>query len=115
VRSDGTKPQSPPADKPLARWSLYVVRTHTGALYTGISTDVEQRCARHSSGRGAKALRGRGPFELVYQVALGDRLLALRAECALKRLTKRAKETLVCDAPGPEYWSALCAPPPSSS
>ena len=47
-------------------WQLYIVRTAAGALYTGITTDVTRRVNQHQSGRGARALRGKGPLDLVF-------------------------------------------------
>ena len=81
----------------MNRWSVYVVRRRDGALYTGISTDVRRRIAEHAAarGRGAKALRGRGPLRLVFQRTLGARGLALRVESAIKRLPKARKEQLI--------------------
>lgn len=81
----------------VSDWHLYVVRTREGALYTGISTDVARRLAEHSAsrGKGAKSLRSRGPLELVYQVKLASRAIALRAELRLKRLAKARKEAIV--------------------
>lgn len=85
--------ESPPS------WFLYLVRRDDGALYTGISLDVDRRFREHLSGRGAKALRGRS-LELVYRVKVGERALALRAERRVKALDKRAKERLLLEAPG---------------
>ncbi|XKE46462.1 GIY-YIG nuclease family protein [Halomonas organivorans] len=74
-----------------ADWSLYVLETAAGALYTGITTDVSRRLAQHRAGRGAKALRGKGPLRLVYQERVGEHGEALRREAALKRLSAVAK------------------------
>lgn len=77
-------------------WQLYLVRTGSGTLYTGISTDPERRLREHSgSSRGARALRGRGPLKIVFQVPARDRSEASRLEAAVKRLDRRAKEALV--------------------
>lgn len=83
-----------------SRWSVYLVRCRGGALYTGIAKDVSRRLAEHAEGgpRAARFLRGRGPLRLVFQRRLGSRGLALRVERAIKRLPKRAKESLVADA-----------------
>lgn len=83
-------------------WSLYLVRTADGSLYTGVAADVDRRFAEHDRGRGAKYLRGRGPLGLVFQRAVGDRGLAQRAESRIKRWTKLRKERLVRDQPGRE-------------
>ncbi|MFG6179111.1 GIY-YIG nuclease family protein [Halomonas sp. THAF12] len=74
-----------------SRWHLYVIETAAGALYTGITTDVTRRLAEHRAGRGAKALRGKGPLHLVYHECVGVHGEALRREAALKRLTAAAK------------------------
>lgn len=67
-------------------WHLYMVETVEGTLYTGISTDVARRVAQHEAGRGAKALRGRGPLVLVHQEPVGSHGDALRLEAEVKRL-----------------------------
>lgn len=81
---------------PGSGWQLYLVRCADGSLYTGIATDVERRFAEHQAGKGAKYLRGRGPLQLVYRQAAGDRSQALRLERAVKALRKTDKEALAC-------------------
>ncbi len=76
-------------------WYLYLVRCNDGSLYTGISTDVKRRFAAHAANRGARRLRGRGPLELVYSRALGDRSLASRVEHRVKQLNRSDKERLI--------------------
>lgn len=76
-------------------WHLYLVRCRDGSLYTGISTDVARRLDAHRSQRGARRLRGRGPFQLVYSRAIGDHGSALQVEYRVKRLSRAAKERLV--------------------
>ena len=81
---------------PTAEFSLYIVRCADGALYTGIATDVDKRLAEHAAGiRGAKFLRGRGPLEVVFAEAVGDRASAQRLEHRVKRLTRAQKLELV--------------------
>jgi putative endonuclease len=78
-------------------WTLYLIRTRHGDLYTGITTDVERRFAEHQVG-GAKAaryLRGRGPLELVFCQQVANRSAASKAEWRVKRLPKADKEALV--------------------
>ena len=80
---------------PAPRWSVYVVRCRDGALYTGIATDVRRRLRQHRAGKGAKALRGRGPLRLLLARAVGDRGVAQVVEAAIKRLRKAQKERLL--------------------
>ncbi len=84
-------PQSQPEAAP---WWVYLVRRSDNAIYTGIATDVERRFTEHREGRGAKALRGRGPLVLLASSAAGDRSRAQRVETRIKRLSKTAKERL---------------------
>lgn len=76
-------------------WSLYLIRTADNSLYTGITTDVARRFMQHQSGKGAKALRGKGELTLAFSAPVGERSLALRMEYRIKQLTKRQKERLV--------------------
>ncbi len=78
-------------------WSLYLVRTAAGSLYTGISTDVERRFSEHQAGapKGARALRGKGPLELVFRSPVGDRSRASRVEWQVKQWPRSRKDALV--------------------
>ncbi len=79
----------------MSEWSIYLLRCADGSMYTGIATDVSRRISEHEQGkRGSKYLRGRGPFELVYQRAVGDRSVATRIEYCVKQLSRSEKENL---------------------
>ena len=79
----------------MSSWYIYLIRCRSGTLYTGITTDVERRFAEHCSGRGAKALRGKGPLALVLKQRVGDKSRASKLEASIKQLPKSAKEELV--------------------
>ncbi|ELG6861001.1 GIY-YIG nuclease family protein [Salmonella enterica] len=81
----------------MTPWYLYLIRTSDNALYTGITTDVARRYRQHQTGKGAKALRGKGELTLAFAAQVGDRSLALRIEYRIKQLTKRQKERLVTE------------------
>lgn len=77
-------------------FSLYILRCADGALYTGITVDVERRLAEHTSGRrGARSLRGKGPLELVFSEVVGDRAAASRLEYRVKQLSRAQKIELI--------------------
>jgi len=77
-------------------WFVYFVRTAGNALYCGITTNLERRFALHQQGRGAKALRGKGPLKLVWSAAVPEgKRAALQVEYRIKRLPKAQKEALV--------------------
>ena len=83
----------------MPEWTLYMIRTKNGALYTGITQDVERRFAEHAAGRkkAAKYLRGRGPLKLVFRQKIGSRSQALKAEAAVRKMSKAEKEGMVKD------------------
>jgi len=80
---------------PDGHWYLYMLRTPTGMLYTGITTDVPRRLQQHQNGKGAKSLRGKGELTLVFYCAAGDRSLASKLEYQVKQLSKKQKEKLL--------------------
>ncbi len=75
--------------------TVYIVRCADGTLYTGYALDVEQRCAAHNAGRGARYTAGRRPVTVVYSEACETVGEALKREYALKRLSRAEKETLI--------------------
>ncbi|OIO69278.1 MAG: hypothetical protein COW19_07235 [Zetaproteobacteria bacterium CG12_big_fil_rev_8_21_14_0_65_55_1124] len=81
--------------KDITDWFIYMIRCKDDQLYTGISTDVQRRFAEHQSGKGAKYLRGRGPLQLVFQQQAGSHSEALKAELAIKKLSKADKESII--------------------
>ncbi|MEQ9544597.1 MAG: GIY-YIG nuclease family protein [Marinobacter sp.] len=81
----------------MSHWYVYMVRTARGALYTGITTNVDRRFSEHQAGspKGARSLRGKGPLELVFTARVSDRSVASRLEWQLKRWPRARKEALV--------------------
>ncbi|WP_166268128.1 GIY-YIG nuclease family protein [Marinobacter caseinilyticus] len=84
----------------MSDWSVYLVRTARGALYTGITTDVARRFAEHQAGapRGARSLRGKGPLTLAFSAPAGDRKKAAKLEWQIKQWPRVRKEALVTGA-----------------
>lgn len=79
-----------------ADYSLYILRCSDGSLYTGIAIDVEKRLLEHERGtRGARYLRGRAPYRLVFEQRVGDRSEAQSLEYRVKKLDRAAKLRLI--------------------
>ncbi|CCV02160.1 GIY-YIG domain protein [Invertebrate iridovirus 25] len=72
-------------------WYLYIIETRCKKWYTGITTDVLARFNVHSSGKGAKYLKGKGPFKLIFQKIMGSKSIALQEEYRVKQLSKADK------------------------
>ena len=83
------------ADKPI--WSVYMIRTVDGYLYSGVSTDVSRRYGEHLAGGGrtAKYLKAHKPHALAFSKPIGSRSLAQKVEYHLKRLSRDQKETVI--------------------
>lgn len=79
----------------MKKWYVYILRCADDTLYTGSTDDIPRRLAAHSSGKGAKYTRGRGPLELVYSEELPSHSDALKREIAIKRLTRQEKLALI--------------------
>ncbi len=77
------------AEKPA--WYLYLLECNNGALYAGITTNVERRFAQHLSGKGAKYTRANAPKKIVGIKAYPNRSEASIAEYAIKQLPKQNK------------------------
>jgi len=76
-------------------WSLYIVETEDGSLYTGITKDLERRFLEHKAGKkGAKFFRKSPALRIQFSLSKlvhGD---ALRLEAAIKKLPREKKEQL---------------------
>ncbi len=79
----------------LPCWSVYLIRNNRNALYCGVTNDVERRFKQHQEGKGAKALKGKGPLILEWTMSFDSKVIAMRAEYFIKQLTKNKKESLV--------------------
>lgn len=77
---------------------VYILECADGTLYTGWTTDIEERVKTHNSGTGAKYTRSRLPVKLVYSEEVEDRSAALKREAAIKKLTRAKKELLIKSA-----------------
>ncbi|MFA0146635.1 GIY-YIG nuclease family protein [Vibrio lentus] len=78
-----------------AGWVVYLIRNRHNALYCGVTNNLERRFEQHQTGKGAKALKGKGPLELVWSFDVGSKSEALKTEYAIKQLPKPRKEKLV--------------------
>ena len=77
----------------MPEWRIYLLRCGDGSIYTGITTNLARRLREHENGlRGAKYLRGRGPFQVIFDHAIGDRAAAARIEHRIKQLPSEDKQ-----------------------
>jgi putative endonuclease len=74
---------------------VYIVECCDGTLYTGYTTDIEKRIAKHNSGKGSKYTRARLPVTLLTFWAFDSKTSALREEYRIKRLNRVQKLKLI--------------------
>ena len=74
---------------------VYILECKDGTYYTGYTNEISQRLRKHEEGKGAKYTRGRGPFRLVYQESFSTKTEAMKAEFAIKKLNRSAKERII--------------------
>jgi putative endonuclease len=82
---------------------VYMLRCRDGSLYTGWSTDVPRRLARHRAGTASRYTASRLPLELALMLPMADRTAARREEARIKALDRAAKLALIAAnrAPAP--------------
>lgn len=74
---------------------VYILRCQDGTFYTGWTNDLERRLKAHNSGKGARYTRSRRPVTLLYWEAFESKREAMSREAAIKRLTRKDKESLI--------------------
>ena len=77
-------------------WFVYMVKTKSGKLYTGITTDIDRRFSEHQSGKkGAKYFRVDPAQEIVYREQLENRSQASVREAQIKKMRRESKLALI--------------------
>jgi putative endonuclease len=74
---------------------VYMLRCADGSLYTGWSTDVARRLARHRAGKASRYTASRLPVELELVLGMADRTAARREEARIKALDRPGKLALI--------------------
>lgn len=82
--------------------NCYVLQCSDSSLYCGIAQDLKKRLAEHNgeggSKKGAKYTRSRRPVELVWSRKFKTKSEAMRAEIAMKKLSRAEKLALIAAA-----------------
>ena len=75
----------------MKTWCVYIIECVSGALYTGITNDLEARFAAHQEGRGAKFTKAHGAKRIVTARAFPDRSVASKVEYMVKQRPRSDK------------------------
>lgn len=79
------------------RFYTYMVECADGSLYTGWTTDIEQRVKAHNGEipGGAKYTRSRRPVRLVWSTSFQRKQDAQSMEYQVKRMRREEKDALI--------------------
>ena len=76
---------------------VYMLRCRDDSLYTGWTTDLTRRIARHSAGKASRYTASRLPVALALALPMTDRGGAMREEARIKRLDRAGKLALIAE------------------
>ena len=76
-------------------WLVYLLQCRDGSLYTGITNDLPKRLKLHAAGKASRYTRSRLPVRLAYSEPQPSKSRALKREAAIKKLSRRHKESLI--------------------
>ncbi len=74
---------------------VYLLRCRDGSLYTGWTSDLDRRLARHHAGKASRYTASRLPVELALALPMTDRSTARREEARIKTLSRAHKLALL--------------------
>lgn len=80
----------------LSGWFVYIVEAENGHFYTGITTNLARRLTEHQTKQGgARFFHTSAAKQIVYQEPHPDRSSASKREAAIKKMSRKAKITLI--------------------
>ena len=77
------------------KFFTYLILTDTNKLYCGYTNNLEKRFAEHCKGTASKFTKANKPVKIVYYKEYNSKSEAMKAECRIKKLTKKEKELLI--------------------
>jgi putative endonuclease len=72
-------------------WAVYALRCKGGALYIGVTNNLERRIKAHAKGTGSRFVWAHQPFKLVTVISCQSKRDAMSLEYHLKKLRKPQK------------------------
>lgn len=78
---------------------VYVLRCRDGSLYTGYTSDLDQRLRLHREGKASRYTRSRLPVAMVAQWQFENKADAMRHEKLFKSFAREEKMKLIAGSP----------------
>ncbi len=77
-------------------WTVYIIQTESGKLYTGITKDLERRFQEHQQRqKGARFFHISQPKKILFIESHIDRSSASKRESQIKKMSRREKLILI--------------------
>jgi len=76
------------------KFYTYLLLTENNTYYCGYTDDIEKRYKKHLEGTGAKYTKANKPIKIAYLNTFENKSQAMKEECRIKKLTRKAKEAL---------------------
>jgi putative endonuclease len=76
-----------------------MLRCRDDSLYTGWTSDLDRRMARHQAGKASRYTASRLPVQLALALPMADRTAARREEARIKMLPRSQKLALIDRSP----------------
>jgi putative endonuclease len=75
-------------------WYVYMLKCQDGAIYTGVTDDMERRFKEHASGKGGPYTNYNRPKEILYKEPFESKIKAEEREQQIKRWSRAKKLAL---------------------
>lgn len=77
-------------------WTVYIIQTKSGKLYTGITNDMERRFLEHQThAKGARFFHFSDAEKIIYKELHPNRSEASKREAQIKKLRRKQKLALI--------------------
>jgi len=91
----------------MPQYYVYIMASHRGTLYTGVTNDLERRVYEHKHGLGSQFTKKYNVSKLVCYESTDDVRSAIAREKQIKAW-RRSKRVLLIESLNP-YWEDLAA------
>ena len=79
----------------MNKYYTYILKCSDNTLYTGWTTDIQNRLTNHNKGIGSKYTKSRLPVKLVYYEVFDNQRDAMQREWQIKQMKRSQKQGLI--------------------
>ncbi len=79
-------------------WTVYIIQSKEGKLYTGITKNLELRFKAHQNKKGARFFHFSAPQEILFCEIHPNRSESSKREAAIKKLSRKKKLELISES-----------------